>query len=1194
MATTSHRRRRTAHHQKALHGLGLTRSTFKATSAMSELSNGRSPPALQPDNHASKVSSKALEPLATSPAPQDDQRISTAQVPSAIPETATSSALSADDPYVDSKDTTHNKSSRSKADFGVIGDTFPSLTSRPRGRTMLEASTPPRVHFKDFNSNAMVTNSSLSASTPQRVHLDILNANTASTDSSLPSLIEGDSTTAVDGPDTTTTSYDSSFNADHPRILWPSQKPAHVSLAQPAQDSSLEAPLLSLRLPSPPVPKVKRSKDTIDPIDAYVNKFHTSPLHRTREQEYDPFAHDFATGNEAAPSARPTSPLFDASAVRASSPINRQWCSQAVQSNVWKPSLDPLQTREALASPSRLFDWNSSLLPADHSLVATEWPDLSMSFSVDHDHGSGDSQNDKNQHRSLHHPLFSTPTGFAAKEALAAQNEELKARLLRQEAENRRLFQECNSMSDQVQTLKTALKGDTASAVASSAHGESGHQETSNGLRQRPESPSLKYVGRSLVEEIQAQLEADMALRSRTRRQGTSPCDTPSPQATGSTPSPNESLPESQFQSAITTPSSCTGASSSMPLQPQPQPQPQSKSAHAGPHSAFGSPMVIDAQASQASLQSVSPLAPWTSTVHTGNCSTPAMPPAPTPAATFSPYALHAMAHPYAPHGSLSTGTLPGNASTSASIPPAYPGLAAPNIPLSYAGVAAPRFDDVASDHHPFDYLQHQQHPSMLDPHALHASSRMTTVPPSTPLIPQLQRMGLVRSFEDVTAATHLYHQQQQPQHTPHFPPPMPRMSDGGPVAMGGRPNGGRNTSHHQHQQSHGHQHHHPRASHSLMNYMGPEALIGQTLSGRSQEGSIILQQQLKSGTADRQAAILRALAPHLAVLSEDKHGNFLVQRAIGIDARLCSELKGHFVRLAVSTYGCHVVQRVLDEDESIRMQVVEELLAENLLDTLTCRNSVHVWAKALETKWSSEPFRRRLYATINAAMKGRWACTAMQETGSIVVQNLFESADEDEKEDCVSEILDRFTECVANQWGVWVAQHIIEYGSVEDRKAAFEKLLAEASALSLSQYGCKAVMTALKTRDEGFVQGYIDRLCGPGTRPCATATAIGDEDSGSKVNEGALVRYSEATSRARTGSASEMSHPGGRGSMLVEVASTPQGLQIMTQLLTTVSRSDRERIIAAVRKNSVFLKGSKSGLKVHQMCERARAFTGY
>lgn len=380
------------------------------------------------------------------------------------------------------------------------------------------------------------------------------------------------------------------------------------------------------------------------------------------------------------------------------------------------------------------------------------------------------------------------------------------------------------------------------------------------------------------------------------------------------------------------------------------------------------------------------------------------------------------------------------------------------------------------------------------------------------------------------------------------------------------------------------------RNSHALLSSLSPDALVAQALTGRSQEGSIILQQQLKSGTADRQGAILRALAPHLAVLSEDKHGNFLVQRAIGVDGRLAWELKGSFARLALSQYGCHVVQRVLDEDESIRMQVVEELLQQsaNLVDALTSRNSVHVWAKALETKWSSEAFRRRVYETINAAMKGRWAAIAMQETGSIVVQNLFESAvDDDEKRDCVEEILERFAECVVSQWGVWVAQHIIEYGSDDDRQVAFEKLLGDAAQLSLSQYGQKAVMTALKTRDEAFMRGYVDRLCGSAggssSTSCGAPSPAAALDAPT-ASDGAMVPYSPHRQHAVAG----------RRSMLVDVASTPQGLQILTQLLTTVKRAERERIIAAVRKNSVFLKGSKTGLKVHQMCERARAFTGY
>lgn len=346
------------------------------------------------------------------------------------------------------------------------------------------------------------------------------------------------------------------------------------------------------------------------------------------------------------------------------------------------------------------------------------------------------------------------------------------------------------------------------------------------------------------------------------------------------------------------------------------------------------------------------------------------------------------------------------------------------------------------------------------------------------------------------------------------------------------------------------------------------EVLITRALAGQTQDMSIILQQHLKSNNPEKQATVIRAIRPHVMTFAEDKHGNFLVQRAIGVDRELAWDLRGNFVRLALSQYGCHVVQRALLEDEPLKKQIVEELLSRNLLESLTSRNAVHVWAKVLETRWSEDGFRRHVFQTINQAMLNRWADTAMQETGSIVVQNLFESAHQDEKRDCVSEILARLPDCAANQWGVWVVQHIIEHGSPESRKQAFKNLLTEAAALSLAQFGQKAIMTALKHKDPEFIAGYVDQLC-----------------------DGADGSPSNATSSPRGGGSSAGSP---RRSMLVDVAATPQGLQIMTQLLTTVSREDRDRIIKAVRKNSVFLKGTKTGLKVVALTERARAFTGY
>ncbi|KAE8233706.1 hypothetical protein CF326_g1257 [Tilletia indica] len=336
--------------------------------------------------------------------------------------------------------------------------------------------------------------------------------------------------------------------------------------------------------------------------------------------------------------------------------------------------------------------------------------------------------------------------------------------------------------------------------------------------------------------------------------------------------------------------------------------------------------------------------------------------------------------------------------------------------------------------------------------------------------------------------------------------------------------------------------------------YIGPKVLVERALGPRNQEATIVLQQQLKTAGPERKQAIVNAIAPHALQLAFDKHGNFLLQRAIASCPTLAWHIKGSFVQLSLSPYGCHVVQKILDEGEEYRMAVVQEMLENRLAETLTSRNSIHVWQKLLEIKWSSQEFRKSIFRKINDTMRGQWARTAIQETGSIICQNIFESADAQDRQECILEILANLRECAMDQYGVWVAQHLVEHGDRDHRRAAMDKLLEDAVTLTLSQYGQKAIMSALRTNDEIFVRRYVDILCG-------------QETAG--------------------GSSS-------RRSVLVEIGSTPQGLQIVTQLLTSVNPAQREQIIQTVRRNSVFLKGSKTGLKVHQLCERARAFTGY
>lgn len=233
--------------------------------------------------------------------------------------------------------------------------------------------------------------------------------------------------------------------------------------------------------------------------------------------------------------------------------------------------------------------------------------------------------------------------------------------------------------------------------------------------------------------------------------------------------------------------------------------------------------------------------------------------------------------------------------------------------------------------------------------------------------------------------------------------------------------------------------------------------LVSMILEKRGQEASLLLQQQLKSSSNDRRNEILQAICARIVPLSHDRHGNFLVQAAIEARPETAMHLSGAFLELTMSQFGCHVVQKALEGEEAVREVVTEELLGSRLDQTLTSRHSIHVWQRILETEWKRPHFRNQIFASINQQLKGRWAFTARQETGSIICQNIFETAEPAEKAQCMQEVLEELDECATNQWGVWVVQHIIEHGAEEERKAALRGLVRSASKLTLSQYGKSA-----------------------------------------------------------------------------------------------------------------------------------------
>lgn len=271
--------------------------------------------------------------------------------------------------------------------------------------------------------------------------------------------------------------------------------------------------------------------------------------------------------------------------------------------------------------------------------------------------------------------------------------------------------------------------------------------------------------------------------------------------------------------------------------------------------------------------------------------------------------------------------------------------------------------------------------------------------------------------------------------------------------------------------------------------------LVRQVLVQHDGASCIALQHCLKDDT--RAPDVVPAVRRRLIPLASDAYGRFVVHRALGREPSLAWRLQGSFAILALSAHGALVVQRVLEVATDVRYAVLHELLQTPLAQTLLRPSAAPVWQTIWTLPWDAE-VRAHIAATVQAHLQGRWLAVATDEVGSVLVQDLLRSGLVGASSACVAELLTHFVECVCDQYGVWVIQHLAEHGSrdVQDRVA--ELLLRHVATVCLSPYGAKAVQVILRVSDTSVGMALAERLCAPaapahgaGARPLLVDVAL-------------------------------------------------------------------------------------------------------
>lgn len=138
-----------------------------------------------------------------------------------------------------------------------------------------------------------------------------------------------------------------------------------------------------------------------------------------------------------------------------------------------------------------------------------------------------------------------------------------------------------------------------------------------------------------------------------------------------------------------------------------------------------------------------------------------------------------------------------------------------------------------------------------------------------------------------------------------------------------------------------------------------------------------------------------------MIILILSRFGNFLVQRCFEHGTpdqviAIAQAIHGNVLSLSCDAFGCHVIQKAFDSvPEQHKADMVRELLR-RIPDTVIHRYACHVWQKLFELRWSGEP--PQIMLKVNEALDGMWHEVALGETGSLVVQNIFENCVEEEK----------------------------------------------------------------------------------------------------------------------------------------------------------------------------------------------------
>lgn len=246
---------------------------------------------------------------------------------------------------------------------------------------------------------------------------------------------------------------------------------------------------------------------------------------------------------------------------------------------------------------------------------------------------------------------------------------------------------------------------------------------------------------------------------------------------------------------------------------------------------------------------------------------------------------------------------------------------------------------------------------------------------------------------------------------------------------------------------------------------------------------------------------VLEEISPNFKTLAVDVFGNYVIQKCFEranedqLESLLEKASGEACLELCLNAFGCRVIQKALDVSSREQRDTLFFEPLKRELENLCCdQNGNHVAQKfvvELSATGDLENFVKIIVKdaeTVRKLSSHPFACR--------VVQRMLEHCTEEQKnESFLPAIVEKTTELAINQFGNYVVQHSLQYGSEKFRKQILRELATEITSLATHKFASNVIEKCMAYCGKEEKKIMIDKMLGK--RTASSDSVLEPEDPG-------------------------------------------------------------------------------------------------